>query len=118
MLTCGCGWDGDYEQYYEIADEFTPFKGTRRKRCTSCNKLINIGESTLKAFLLGYAGDAIEEKIYEDNPILRRTFTYCEECGEILLNLNEYGYCFDLKENMHALLAEHWGNTGYKPPEA
>jgi hypothetical protein len=47
-LSCSCGeWDGD-GWYWKQSGDFTTLTGKRRKRCVSCNELIDIGSECVE----------------------------------------------------------------------
>ncbi len=108
MLTCSC--DGDYERYYYPPKDFSEFTKRRRKRCCSCNRLIDIGSQCVIFNLYMYS-DKIGDEI-----ALSPNFM-CEECGEIYFNLSDAGYCIRIDENMNELLAEYWSMVGFKKDE-
>lgn len=44
MLSCSCNFDSDdYDYFYYNPTDFSTLEAYRRKRCTSCGKLIDIG---------------------------------------------------------------------------
>lgn len=116
-LTCSCQeWDGDGWAYYHPHD-FKPFDKKRRKRCCSCNDLIEIGSQALEFYRVRYAQDDVEFRIYgDDQEIYIASYWMCEKCGEHYLNLNELGFCIDIdQDNMLELLKEYQEMTGFKP---
>ncbi len=98
MLSCLCGeWDGSGVGHY-TPNDFTILTTTRRKRCLSCKKLIDIGSPCLEFERMRHPNSEIEIKIYGDDgfEIAIASVWMCEECGEIYLNLSEIGYCLDI----------------------
>jgi hypothetical protein len=70
--------------------------------------LINQGQECVRFERFRYAKDWVEENIYGDgNEIYMAPWYYCEKCGEQFLNLNAYGYCVPIGENVFGLLKEH-----------
>lgn len=113
MLSCSCDFDDEY--WFSINTEFSTMdKLSRRKRCYSCNKLINPGDNVIKLYHYRYPKTEIEEKICGDEINLSNKF-FCEECGEIYLNLNATGLCFPIGEDLHNVLREYWEMTGFNP---
>ena len=129
-LSCSCDWERDYETgewcYYPDADEYLiPFKKSRRKRCSSCGKLINIKELCNVYGRRRYPYDEIEARkkcgldldgCFGDEPhIPIAPYYHCERCSEIFLNLVDIGYkCVMPHENMEELLKEYHDLSGFK----
>lgn len=116
-LSCYCSEESDY-YYDKIPEDFSKLETSRRKRCNSCRQLINIGDEVLKIPTWRYPNSDIEDKIYYAGgqvPLAPRYL--CAKCGEIFLNLTEYGYCVNIEENMHDLLRDHWEYTDFVPKE-
>lgn len=114
MLSCSC--DGDYEWFYSPPKDFTKSPVGRRKRCTSCGKLINIRDDCLKFYCYRSPRSDFEERFHGDEVPMADQFM-CESCGEIFLNLEAIGYCIGLGDNMKELLRDYWEITGFKPEE-
>lgn len=130
-LTCSCDYDYDFDHgewyyWYANSDESfqIPFAGTKRKRCCSCNNLIEIGEICNKYPRYRYPHDEIESQIKTgrslddamcDEATIRIADHYhCEKCSEIWLNLTDIGYeCLSPSENMVEKLKEYWELTGF-----
>ena len=116
MLSCSCQeWDGEPGTwaYYE-PDFFEPFDLKRRKRCCSCEELIDLGADCLIFPRIRAPCTDIEERICgEEIPIA--TLFMCGRCGEIYLNLKEIGYCPAPYDEMTEALREYWEITGFKP---
>jgi len=113
MLSCDCYTD-DAEWWYLPPDDFSKLKTTRRRRCASCNELINIGTDCLSFERYCYPRSDIEERIYGDEVPLANKYL-CEKCGEIYLNLTSLGYCYYLGDNLSDYLKEYWKLTNFKP---
>jgi len=105
-LSCECPWGGDFDWYYEVADDFKVLSTPRRRRCCSCKTPIIQGELCLEFERYREPRCEVEENIYGDQVYLASWYM-CEKCGEQFLNLNAYGYCTDIGENMLDLLQEH-----------
>ena len=130
-LSCSCDFDHDFEpgQWLYIVRigeklDFQPFPGPRRKRCCSCNTLIDLGSPCLIHMRERYPYDDIEAQIktglyIEDalaqEPTIQLSDHYhCEICGEIWLNLTAIGYeCLFPAENMQSALKEYHEITGF-----
>lgn len=117
MLSCGCDFDGDCDWWWMPPDNFTPYKGKRRKRCRSCGELTEIGDEHVEVDRFRNPEWEIEESMYSDGVPLA-SYHYCERCGEILLALIAYGYCPDMTEDMRSQLREHWKLAGFTPPNS
>ncbi|MFX0200521.1 MAG: hypothetical protein ACFFCW_30755 [Candidatus Hodarchaeota archaeon] len=117
-LSCYCPeWDGEPGSWYYFSpDDFSIFEGSRRKRCSSCGELIDIGAECLE-FRRGRAPrEGIEERIWDsDEPIMIASYFMCKKCGEIYFNLEAAGYCFGPSDNMKEALQEYWKLTGFTP---
>lgn len=112
-ISCGCG--GDYDWFYIPSDWFAPLDKKRARRCISCQKKIKIGEDCLKLNRYRTPNCDYEEKRFGDEVPLADKY-YCEECGEIFLNLTAYGYCVYVgEENIREDLRAHWDATGFSP---
>ena len=120
MLSCSCDeWDGEGVAKYSPS-KFSTLETKKRKRCKSCNVLINIGADCLifnRVRMADYDND-IEMRIYgEDQEIPMASHYLCEKCGEKYLNLEALGYCLDISESMDTYMAEYHDMTGFKQPE-
>jgi len=115
MLSCSCGeWEGEGIAY-EPPNDFTVLETSKRKRCTSCKKLIDIGSSVLPFGRFRAPQTDIEVDIYGDDGEIRLCNHYlCETCGEIYLNLETIGYCVDPENDMTEYLSEYHEISGFK----
>jgi hypothetical protein len=123
-LSCSC--EGEYwpEEYGETAwwlpdeNDVTTLQTKRRKRCKSCNELINIGEECTEIHRERMPYNEIEARITgagDDVLIPVASWYLCERCGDIYSNLSSLGYCMDLaSDNMEDLLIEYHKITGFK----
>jgi hypothetical protein len=118
-LTCGCSWDGGEpgQTCYYHAEDFEKLSTKKRKRCCSCNDLIDIGSLCLIFPQYKIPYHDIEVNIYgEDGEIPRAPVYHCEKCGEIWLNLQSVGFkCLAPFENMPEMLKEY--QHEYAPPK-
>ncbi len=110
MLTCGCS-EIDFEpgeiRYY-FPDDFDKLETSKRKRCTSCKKLIEINSFIVAFDWFKVPKYDIEINIYGEDGEIPRAKTYlCEICGEIYLNLMDLGYCMEYNDNMDEMLKEY-----------
>lgn len=108
-LSCTCYDNDDAPWYWWNPDDFAKLKSSKRKRCCSCNSMIDVGSECLEFTRTRRAKNEIEERIYGDDieAVPLASWYMCESCGEQFLNLTEYGYCVDINDNMHDLLKEH-----------
>ena len=117
-LTCTCGeYDGDSGGWAFIpAEDFVKFEGKRRKRCSSCNELIEIGADSLRFSRWRSPCSIVEEHIYgSDGEVTIAPLHMCEKCGEIYLNLTEAGYCLSPDNDMREHMKDYWEMTGFTP---
>jgi hypothetical protein len=113
MLSCSCDYD-DSDRWYYIPDNFSTFTKKRRKRCCSCNTLIDINSQCVEFDRNRAPVSEIEERIMGSEISLANWFM-CEKCGEIFLNLSALGYCINLDKNMQEYLEDYWDLTGFTP---
>ncbi len=108
-LSCTCpDDDGDFAWYYSSPEDFTKLETKKRKRCSSCKELINIGDTILKFVKWRYPKDDIEERIYGDGGEISMAPVFmCEKCGDQYMNLEALGFCINIEENMFELLKEY-----------
>lgn len=117
-LSCYCNeyepsgsYDGTY--WYFPPNDFTKFEAKRRKRCVSCDCLIEIGSEVLEFKREREPYTWVEERISgEEIPIASHFL--CFRCGGIYLSLEDAGYCIDPYNTLDAL-SEYWDLTGFEP---
>jgi hypothetical protein len=116
-LACGCDdYDGGDADYYYESLEFVPLATKNRRRCKSCKKVLEHGETVLKIARYRYWITEIEEKIYGDGEAIPIADWYhCERCGGIFLSLQELGFCMDPNDKMDTVLSEYHRDYA-KPP--
>lgn len=114
-LSCVClDYDGDDGWYWYSPTDFTKLPGCRRKRCRSCNELIEFRADCLEFKRSRPPRDELEEDIMGDE-ICIASWYMCEQCGEQYLNLSDLGYCLSLGDNMMDNLKEYHKLTGFVP---
>jgi len=114
MLTCTCGEEEDAKWWYFDPNKFSQLKTSRRKRCCSCKKLIDLGCDVLKFERERPTRNDIEDNIYgEGESVPMPPYYMCETCGEIYLNLSDIVYCLDITESMKDYLTEYQQMTGF-----
>ena len=132
-LSCSCDFDYEpefgqiqinfWKQDHNI--DFEPLKTTKRKRCASCNVLIDIGSQSVEFPMVRYPRNEIEARIkglsedpydWEEAQIEAPSVYLCESCGEIYFNLESVGFeCVSPFENMPDLLSDY--QVEYAPPK-
>lgn len=120
-LSCGCNYDtDDFDSYWWPAEDFTTCDRKRRTKCHSCAAVIAPGDECVCIRRTRGPKNDIEERIYgcESDAIALGPWWFCRHCGEIMLNLEAYGYCVDYTESMDAQLREHWEMSGFDPQAA
>lgn len=108
MLECTCG-DIDIDDYawiYYNPSDFSTLNSKRRKRCSSCKKLIDIGSIVLEFERYRRAKDEIEERCKGDEVAIA-PYYLCEKCGEIFFNLSDAGFCLDIENDMNEYMSEY-----------
>ncbi len=133
-LSCSCDWDEwepdpggwCFKSFYLEKVDFEPFTGKRRKRCCSCNDLIDIGSLCIRHLRHRYPYTEAEARINGyfdleesmcDEPLISMSDLFqCEKCGEIWLNLQSVGFeCISPSENMPDMLKQY--QHDYAPPK-
>jgi len=114
MLSCSCPeWDGDPGTWaFYPPEDFITFSKKRRKRCSSCQELINSGSLCLEFERIRGPYTDIEERISGEEITMPSLFM-CEKCGEQYLNLSAIGYCPGPTDNQLDLLKEYQEMTGF-----
>lgn len=110
-LSCACYNDNDC--WYFGPDDFSVLKTSRRKRCASCNKLIDIGAVCAEFRFERAPLSDIEEKIFCDFVPMASRYL-CESCAEIYFNLDAIGYCYLWGDDLRGNLKEYHEVTGFK----
>lgn len=106
-LSCSCEYDYDGEGWgWNTIKEIKMPVGVR-KRCCSCKTLIQICSPALEFNRFRDAITDVECKIYGDNYIDLAPWYLCEICSDLYWSLDELGYCVELGDNMHELVAEY-----------
>jgi len=109
-LSCSCDYEPEAgATCYRVPDDFERLYTTRRKRCNSCDELINIGSFILRFERYKIPEYEIEISMYGDDGEIPRAPAYlCERCGEIYLNLRELGFkCVHVDDDMRELLKQY-----------
>lgn len=109
MLSCACEPDDNYEgPVYFIPSNYSELKTKKRKRCVSCNSLIDINSKCAIFEIRRLPNSYIEERIYGEGHDVPMASKYmCECCADIFFNLYELGFCIDINDNMNDLLEEY-----------
>jgi hypothetical protein len=115
-LSCTCGGVGDeFAWYYFEPKNYQPLTTRRRKRCCSCNDLIEIGALCTEFKRHRLANSEIEERIYgEGEEIHLASHYHCEQCADLYFSLSELGFCNLLGDSMQELLEEYHEVYGLK----
>lgn len=117
-LSCSCDFEPEPGAKCWLAGEdFSKMPLlSRRKRCCSCNHLLEPGSEVVKIARNKIPETDVEVKIYgEDGEIPLATWYLCEKCGEIYLTLAEIGYeCIYPPDTLDAQ-EEYWEITGFDP---
>lgn len=84
-ISCSCDFDCGI---LTVGDPKEVTCRTPRK-CFSCGKQINLNDRMYQWSMYDY-----------DNYLTATPRLLCEECGDMALNLMQYGYCFSLGESI------------------
>jgi hypothetical protein len=109
-LTCGFNElelePGQVAYYYP--EDFEILNTKRRRKCTSCGELIEIGSFVVPVHWFKVPYHEIEVNIYGEDGEIPRASTYlCETCGEIHLNLLDLGYHVNYDDDMRVALGDY-----------
>lgn len=107
-LSCECDYDSEGWFYYP-PDDYSFAPNGRRKRCCSCDNLIDAGSIVGRFNRARYARDDIEMAIHgEGCEIDLAPYFMCEECTDLFFSLKELGFCVNIGgESMRELVAEY-----------
>ena len=111
MLSCSCPDYGELSWYFYPPEDFVTFQMKRRRRCSSCNELINHGNLCLQFVRFRDPKSDIEERIC-GTEVPMSPLHMCEKCGDQFMNLDALGFCVNPEENMFDLLKEYRENYG------
>ncbi len=114
VIGCGCGFFDNDESTYTPPTRFSRLDTVRRRRCCSCQEMINIGDECVEFKRYRDARNDTEERFHGSEVHLAPWFM-CESCGEMYLNLAWYGHCIPLPDDMRQLMREHRILTGFGP---
>ena len=110
-LSCSCDYDDDYSWYYLRPTDYTILTTKKRRRCSSCMSLIDIGAICTKWLRSREARDDVEIAIYGEGDIESiwlADYWMCETCSDLFFSLDELGFeCISPSENMHDLVKEY-----------
>ncbi len=108
-LSCDCDNDGDYDWFYIVPRDYSTLATKRRKRCSSCKKLIDIGAVIAEFDCYRPPKDDVEDRIYgEDGEIPIASKYLCEPCADLWYSFRELGFdCIDPTENMNNLARQY-----------
>ena len=111
-LTCECG--DDYDWFYTTPTDYSELATSKRKRCVSCNDLIDIGAVSVQFHSWRKPNHDIEESIYGDEVPMASKYM-CESCGDMYFNLEALGFCVNLGDSMKDLMSDYI--AVYEPPK-
>lgn len=100
-ISCDCDIDYDYYDYdswfWRHKGDFSTLQTKRRRRCYSCQELIDVGAEC--GILNRYRAPRhdIEEDIYGDE-VPMAPIHMCEECYGLVLSIQEAGGCVLLED--------------------
>lgn len=108
-LSCSCDYGDDFSWMYSPPNDYSTLATKRRKRCSSCNKLIDIGAVCAKFIRSRAPISDVEVSIYgEDGEIDLADMHLCEECADMWFSLYELGFqCVAPDEDMRDLCRQY-----------
>ena len=106
-LSCDCSWNDDSaDWYWRHPNDYSELTTPRRRRCCSCNTLINLGSVVTKFHRYRSANSEIEENIYGDEVPLASWYM-CEECSDLYYTFTGLNFCIDIGDDMHDYPAQY-----------
>jgi len=108
-LSCSCDTDGDFAWYYEPPRDYSTLESKRRKRCSSCNDLIDIGSTIARFLVYRPVKTFVEERIFgDDGEVYLADKILCEKCADLYFSFDDLGFsCVAPDENMIELAREY-----------
>ena len=108
-LSCECETElEDGYTYYDPPSDYSVLGTSKRQRCWSCRKLIDLNTVVLKFERFKIAEYDVELSIYGEGGEVPRASKYlCEECADIYFSLEELKFCVYAGENQKHLLKEY-----------
>lgn len=109
-LSCSCDWDDDDGPWWWSPDDYSTLNTKRRKRCSSCTDMIEIGATVAEFTRSREPRSDIEDRIYGDGPEAIRLAPHylCERCADLYFSLSELGFeCVGPSEDMRELVREY-----------
>lgn len=118
-LSCSC--DFDYEPgswFCEHPADYSTLETAKRRRCSSCGDLIDIGATVAKFPRWRVPETFVEVNIFgEDGQIPLAPSYFCERCADLFFSLAELGFeCITPTENMVEMVKEYAETYGPKVP--
>ena len=105
MLSCSCDYDDD-GWWYLHPNDFTILTTKTRRRCCSCDKKTNIGQTCVELERYRHPVNDIEERICGDEVQLA-SWWLCEWCGEMFFTLDALGFCYVAGDSMEENLKDY-----------
>jgi len=88
--------------------DYSTLATNKRKRCMSCNEMIDIGAIVAKVDRVKIPETDIECKIYGDDGEIPRAPGYlCERCADLCFSLDDLGFCINPHDDMRRLVADY-----------
>ena len=119
-LTCGCDFEFDLSSVTEYAyppEGYAVMSASRRKRCTSCGVLIDVGVIAANIKRVRIPKDDVELLVYgDDGEIPLADKWLCERCADLFFSLEELGYCVSPYDDMRELVHDYADDHAAQPP--
>lgn len=111
-LSCDCGLDDlDVAWYYWPPNDYSIMPQRRaRKRCVSCDELIDHGATVAEFHRSRFAnGDYEESRFGEGDPeaVTLASVYLCERCADLYFSLDDLGFCVSPYEDQRELVREY-----------
>jgi len=108
-LSCSCDYDPEPGMIiWYSPNDYSLLTTTKRKRCCSCNELIDKGSISTSFERYKIPDSEIEESIYGEGGEIPMASKYmCERCSDLYFSINELGFCINLDDDMRDLVKEY-----------
>lgn len=117
-LSCSCDYELEPGMVCWEHPAATKLNTKTKRKCHSCGATIHIGDDCAELGRFKVPDTDIEIRIYgEDGEIPRAPKFMCETCHDLLLNLEELGYCVQPWEDQRELVKQYAEMHATKQPD-
>ena len=108
-LSCDCNWDpclSDFDWLWRPPSDFTTYKSKRGQKCVSCGDMVRLSDDCAYIERVRAPTEFEYEKLNLEEVNLAY-WVWCGSCAGLAFSLSDLGYCFEIDDNMPALVKEH-----------